>query len=113
MDVRKAEHFRHLLEEKRKELEAMSKVSSDARKPVALDQQSIGRLSRQDALQQQAMAKAQDARRVIDIKRINAALAKIKNDEFGWCADCGEEIELRRLEIDPMAEVCVKCAGAR
>ena len=113
MEETSIKHFYQLLIEKKSELEGLSKASSEARKPVVLDQQSVGRLSRQDALQQQAMAKAQDARRAIDLKRIEVALQKIKDDDFGYCSECGEAIAIKRIEIDPMTELCVNCAGNR
>ncbi len=94
------------------ELIAQSDRSAEARRPVTLDQQSIGRLSRQDALQQQAMAKAQDARRAIQLRRIKAALARIDDGEFGFCEECGETIAAKRLEIDPSSELCVVCASS-
>ncbi|MEE9590054.1 MAG: TraR/DksA C4-type zinc finger protein [Hyphomicrobiaceae bacterium] len=34
----------------------------------------------------------------------------IANDEYGWCESCGEEIAEKRLEVDPSATVCVRCA---
>lgn len=90
-----------------------SEVESAAkwRKPVELDQQSVGRLSRMDAMQQQAMADAEARRRKSDIARIDAALKRIEEDEFGWCLTCGEEIVVKRLEIDPMATQCISCAA--
>ena len=102
--------FQAVLRARRAEVVLLSENAAEARKPVALDQQSIGRLSRQDALQQQAMAKAQDARRATEIRRIDAALARIEGGDFGYCDECGEEISLARLNIDPMATRCVGCA---
>jgi len=78
---------------------------------VALDQQAIGRLSRQDALQSQAMARATHARRDIERRRLRTALARIETGEFGYCEDCGEEIAEGRLEIDPAATRCISCAN--
>ncbi|WP_433948574.1 hypothetical protein [Brevundimonas diminuta] len=43
------------------ELESLDALTDESRKPVELDQQSVGRLSRMDALQQQAMALASRA----------------------------------------------------
>lgn len=105
-----AEAARKALLARRAELVALSEAAADSRKAVELDQQSVGRLSRQDALQQQAMAKAQEARRAHEIRRIDAALNRIAEDEYGWCVACGEAIARRRLEIDPCAELCVACA---
>lgn len=110
MKDQETERFRRLLDERRDEFIALSADAADKRKPVELDQQSVGRLSRQDALQQQAMAKAQDARRLLEVKKIDAALDRISNGEFGWCEECGEEIPVKRLEIDPTALFCTMCA---
>lgn len=101
---------RKRLESRRNELVEQSAGSAGARATVELDQQSVGRLSRQDALQQQAMAKAQDARRAIELRRIDAALKRIDDADYGFCAECGERIPEKRLEIDPTAELCVACA---
>lgn len=103
-------HFRKLLEARRKEIKALSGAAAEKRKPVELDQQSVGRLSRQDALQQQAMANAQEARRAGELVKIDAALKRMDEDEFGYCVECGEPIAERRLEIDPTTAVCIACA---
>lgn len=92
------------------ELRETSEQTSAARKPVMLDQQSVGRLSRMDAMQQQAMAAAQEARRLGRVRAIDAALARIDSGEFGWCDDCGDFIGQRRLEYDPCLMLCLDCA---
>lgn len=94
----------------RQELIALSVGAADDRKPVGLDQQSVGRLSRQDSLQVQAMAKAADARRAGELRRIDAALARLEEGEYGFCVECGEAIDPKRLEIDPAAPRCRTCA---
>lgn len=78
---------------------------------VPLDQQAVGRLSRMDALQNQAMAKAQQVRRDIEAQRLLAALARIESGDFGDCEMCGEPIAPRRLELDPAAIRCISCAS--
>ena len=104
--------FRERLTQRRDDLLQHSSDSATARKPVELDQQSTGRLTRQDALQQQAMANAQEARRGVEIRKIDAALHRMEEGEFGWCAECGEAIALKRLEIDPTAVCCAGCAAS-
>ena len=111
MNERDAEYFRDRLMKRRDELLTLSGASAEKRKPVELDQQSIGRLSRQDALQQQAMQNAQEARRVGELKKIEAALMRIEDGEFGYCIECGEGIARKRLEIDLTAMLCIACAG--
>ncbi len=92
------------------DLVEQSQSTEDARKPVALDQQSVGRLSRMDALQEQAMQLETERRRKGTLVRIDAALARLDEDEFGYCISCGEPIGDRRLENDPSVPACVKCA---
>ena len=102
--------LRERLLAERASLEELSQGSRDARQPVALDQQSDGRLSRMDAMQAQAMALAAKRRRRVQMQRIDATLRRIEEGEYGYCVGCGEEIAPRRLEIDPTAALCTGCA---
>jgi DnaK suppressor protein len=103
--------MRHRLLAERAALLGMSAASATSRGPVELDQASVGRLSRMDAMQQQAMALATERRRVVALARIEAALARIDTGEFGWCIQCGEVIAPGRLALDPAVPVCVGCAA--
>ena len=85
-------------------------VRRDAADVVDLDQARVGRVSRADAMQDQAMARAAQARAEQRIKRIDAALARIEDASFGECARCGEPIDPRRLDADPTATLCLGCA---
>lgn len=99
-----------LLLERQAELKARDKDGASWRGPVELDQQSVGRLSRMDAMQQQEMAQAEARRRTSDLTRIEIALNRVDEGEYGWCAECGEAIAYKRLEIDPAAHLCIGCA---
>ncbi|MHA1563852.1 MAG: TraR/DksA family transcriptional regulator [Alphaproteobacteria bacterium] len=98
------------LEREHDELLHMSKAAAADRRPVELDQQSVGRLSRMDALQSQAMAQALEARRQERLQRIAGAQRRLQDDEYGECAICGTEIAPKRLEFDPTVTRCVDCA---
>ena len=98
------------LETRRRELEAQSAETGEARQAVELDQQSVGRLSRMDAMQTQAMAQAQERKRQHDLVRSEMAMRRIEAGDYGYCAECDAEIPDGRLAIDPMAEKCVGCA---
>lgn len=95
---------------RREALAAEDAANADSRDTVELQQDSVGRLSRMDALQQQAMAKAQERRRAQERARIAAALERLDQGEWGYCARCGEEIAKPRLAHDPSVAVCVGCA---
>ena len=78
-----------------------------------IQQTAVGRVSRMDALQQQAMAQAAQQRRHIQLQRIESALQRLENGKFGWCVRCGEEISRKRLDVDPTAPLCIACADGR
>lgn len=102
--------YRARLEEIAAEAATDSDTAAEARSTVTLDQQSVGRLSRMDAIQGQAMARAGRARRRALGARAAAALARMEEGEFGYCTDCGEEIPEGRLDFDPTLAMCVSCA---
>lgn len=78
--------------------------------PVELDQAKMGRLSRMDALQQQAMAQASSRQNQAQERRLLAALKRIETGEYGHCLECDEAIQAKRLEFDPTALFCIACA---
>lgn len=43
------------------------------------------------------------------LEKIEHALEKIRNDSFGLCEECGEEIGAKRLEARPETNLCIKC----
>ena len=104
---------RRRLEAELDELQESSEHSEEARRPVTLDQPSVGRLSRMDALQEQAMAVATESRRQQRREGISRALERLEQGEYGECVMCGEEIAPKRLALDPAVPTCLSCAGAR
>lgn len=102
--------WRARIETELAELASASASTKDDRAPVELDQQSVGRLARMDAMQLQAMAAASERRRGERTGRLRAALARLGRGEFGWCDGCGEEIAEGRLGVDPTITLCIACA---
>lgn len=101
--------FQKIIQDEIAELEEISQTSQASRAPVTLDQQSVGRLSRMDAMQQQSMELAKEDRRRARITRLKAALKRISDGSFGECLSCGEAIAPKRLAIDPAASLCINC----
>lgn len=110
MDRDELSQRREALLARRAEIEALARENDSARATVGLDQQSVGRLSRMDALQIQAMAQETRRRRQAELKRIEAALRLIEEEEYGYCQGCGEAIDPRRLDLDPTTQLCIDCA---
>jgi RNA polymerase-binding transcription factor len=110
MQARKLTDYRARLAAMAAGLDDDDALGAEGRQVVELDQCAVGRLSRMDALQGQAMARATQARRAATRRRIAAALVRLDEDEFGYCTECGDEIEQRRLDLDPTTPTCISCA---
>jgi DnaK suppressor protein len=94
------------------ELESSADTGDDPTAVVELDQSKVGRLSRMDALQAQAMAQASGQRRAAQLREIDAALRRIDDGSYGDCEHCEKPINPRRLDADPTARLCIDCASS-
>ena len=105
--------FKSLLLEKKAALLEDEETGREAAQIVALDQTSVGRVSRMDAMQRQAMAVAANQRRQLELHKIGVALKRIDSEDYGYCLECDEEIAEPRLKLDPATSLCIKCASKR
>lgn len=48
-------------------------------------------------------------REVTLLKKIDEALKKIDDGEYGICESCGDDIDVKRLEARPVTDLCVRC----
>ena len=113
LNDRQLDQFKKQLLAQRRELLGLQGTRDEAAGTVELDQTSVGRLSRMDALQGQAMSVELKRRQELQLGRISAALQRMEQGEFGECLDCGEVIAPARLQLDPATPLCVVCAGRR
>jgi DnaK suppressor protein len=113
MNQPEAALVRQRLEDMRAALHTASQDAAGSRAPVELDQTSVGRLSRIDAMQAQSMALAAERRRAIQLAQIDQALARVAAGTYGLCVKCDELIEPRRLTLDPAVAICLACAQDR
>lgn len=102
-----------MLLKQREALSALEQTASQAAAVVELDQTRVGRLSRMDALQGQAMSQESARRRELQLNKIAVALKRIELDDYGNCEECGEEIAFRRLVFDPAITLCINCANEK
>jgi len=105
------EIFRQQLITLRTKLLALEATGAEAADTVELDQTRVGRLSRMDAMQAQAMSQASNQRRRETLVGIEAALGRIDSGDYGECRECGEFISTKRLEFDPTIRLCIACAA--
>lgn len=96
-------------------LDSLQLVANTAQ-PIKLDQNKVGRLSRMDAIQGQAIAQASTQRQKQKLTLIVKALDRLEKSkgkvltDYGRCVECDEWIAIGRLKVDPMAQCCINCA---
>ena len=95
--------LRRLLEE----LQVVEIATREGSRPVDLDEP-IGRLSRMDAMQQQAMSTANRRRNKLRLQLVTAAL-EADPDDYGICKKCDDFIGYARLKARPESPFCVTC----
>ncbi|RXJ72141.1 molecular chaperone DnaK [Veronia nyctiphanis] len=101
--------YKSMLDKLKAELEDELLQLAEAAQEVVLDQQSFGRLSRMDAIQQQEMAKSNMVHVEDRLREIHHALERLAEDDYGYCENCGDDISEERLLIKPEAKLCISC----
>lgn len=90
-------------------LTEIEETATQATATVELDQASVGRLSRMDALQGQQMAHEAERRRQRQLLAVGGALRRMDQGEYGECFVCAEPINPKRLLVDPTVTRCINC----
>ncbi len=111
MNDNENQHWKKAILKLQADLQAVEESGQEAAQTVELDQTAVGRVSRMDALQGQAMAKESQQRREIQLQRIEASLQRLEKGTFGLCVRCEEDIHIKRLEFDPTTPLCIDCAN--
>ena len=111
MKIIDSKDFADVIRAEMGQLRALSETAKESRAPVKLDQQSVGRLSRMDAMQQQSMELATEDRRQQRLTALSAALKRIEAGDYGYCLKCDDEISAGRLAADPAVFLCIGCAS--
>ena len=83
-----------------------------ASQPVSPDN-AIGRLSRMEAINAKSVSEENLRQAELRITKLNAAIQRVNDDEYGICLNCEEEISSKRLQSIPEATLCIKCATGR
>ena len=82
---------------------------SETSKPVAPDN-AIGRLSRMEALNDRAVSEASLNAARHKLSRLETALGKVDQPDFGFCVSCDNPIPPGRILLMPEATRCVPCS---
>ncbi|MCL6418143.1 TraR/DksA family transcriptional regulator [Aestuariirhabdus haliotis] len=106
------QQLKQALLEQRDELLTLLKQGQESSAVVELDQQAFGRVSRQDALLQQNMAKATNQQAENRLRQVTQALARVESGDFGYCLQCDRAIGFPRLEVRPETPLCLNCQSS-
>ena len=91
-------------------LERSMKANGLAARPRDLEQDTVGRLSRVEALQSQGLTKTLAEREKAQLEQIVAALRRLEDGTYGSCNCCGGPIPVERLMVFPETLACSTCA---
>jgi DnaK suppressor protein len=103
--------LREELERALSRLDRSMKTTRRAARPVKLDQTSVGRLSRIDALQNQSLTRGLQEREQIRVAQLREALRRLDAGTYGTCTGCADPIGFERLMLFPETLTCSGCAG--
>ena len=103
------DHYRDLLLAAKETALLVLDQSASGRKPVEASGQTIGRLTRMDAIQVQAMEQMNQFQLEIRLKQIEASLTELETGRYGLCRNCRGPIDSERLEVLPEAPFCMPC----
>jgi len=108
------------LEEARSELRRRRRAILEATREAGAEHEALRTAERGHELEEEAQAEQGlvDLERVgaaerLELRRIDAAMARLEDGLYGTCAACGGAIDGRRLKALPWAVRCAGCEEAR
>ena len=110
-----APHFEKLLERRAQELQAAVNASQHATEGKGEVFQGEVTDFKDAALEQsQAVVEDEQIERALEeLEQVSTARRRLASQSFGYCLDCGNAIDLRRLEALPFTPFCIECQSAR
>ena len=91
-------------------LERSLKISGESARPRDLEQDTVGRLSRIDAIQNAGLNANLEERERQQLRQVVDALRRIEEGTYGACNGCGGPIPFERLLVFPETLACTACS---
>jgi DnaK suppressor protein len=91
-------------------LERSLKISGQSARPRDLEQDTVGRLSRIDAIQNAGLTANLEERERAQLRQVLEALRRLEEGTYGACSACGRSIPFERLLVFPETLACTACA---
>lgn len=110
MPLKKTElkRFKQMLEEKRDQI--IQNAQSTLAEDMTLDANDLpDEMDLASSEYLQSFTFRLRGREKVFLEKIEKALTKIRDETFGVCEECGEEISIKRLEARPETSLCIKC----
>jgi DnaK suppressor protein len=100
--------FKDILEEKR--LQIIKNAQSTLAEDMTLDANDLpDEMDLASSEYLQSFTFRLRGREKVFLEKIEKALQKIQDNNFGNCEECGEEISFKRLEARPETTLCIRC----
>lgn len=103
------EEIKGLIHQKILKAEQKVAMYSEMTQPIS-PENSIGRVSRMDAINNKSVAEAALRQAKQDLRGLNNVLSNIEKDDFGKCLKCKTQIPVGRILLKPEIPYCVNCA---
>jgi DnaK suppressor protein len=108
MDASTITKYQKKLQELRENVKNDITNLTESSKPIK-PENSLGRLTRMDAIGQKSINEHALQNAKVRLQKIEAALKRIEDDEYGYCVECGDEISSKRLNAVPESPQCMEC----
>lgn len=110
MTAQENQELKEAIERKIKMTKSAIEDYKEMTKPIAPDV-AIGRLSRMDAINNKSVMEAALREAEAKLKRLESAISKINDSDFGLCIQCKQPIPFNRLKAMPDSTKCVPCSA--
>ena len=108
MDQRKTKAFRErLLQKKQEILEAYNKNKSYGKEADGEATQDVADKAANSYTKEFLFSQSNNERQLLG--QVEEALGRIREGSFGECANCGDDMNPKRLEAVPWAKYCIEC----
>ena len=103
------EKIRVAIERKARDLDERIEEYRELTKPIP-PSEAIGRVSRMDAINNRSVNEAALRQLERELAALEKALLRMRDEKYGKCMQCGQDIPTGRLMLMPGATRCVRCA---
>lgn len=109
MDIQQKSEIKELIKKKKTRLIRKIESYKEMTKPIS-PENSIGRISRMDAINNKSVAEAGLREAQKELTGLEYMLGNVDKSNFGICKKCGDKIPIQRMLIVPQSPYCVNCS---